>query len=495
MLWAGRAPGWRWLLAHELRMGWRGAGGKGIWVLIAAIAIFWTFGHLAGWLLMRNPARLLAGGALVTAGVVTWFVMLLVVATAFGLSIIALFERGDLDLLLSSPIAPRTVLAVRGMAVAVQSLGFFALFWIPFANGAIAHGYWRLLATYPVLFALGLGAVACAFASTLALVRVYGARRARIIAQIAGAFLGAAIFLAMQAFNFLPRWTQVKVIAWSRGDAGQSLIGPDSMLWWPFRALMGDAVPFLAVIAICVGAFMAVVVRAERLFLDGSREAVVAPARREARSRAFRSGLSRVVIAKEMRLILRDPKLITGMALQVLYLLPLFFLLLRKDSAHALLAPTIVLVASSLAGNLAFLTVSGEESPDLVGSAPVSRERVLWLKVVAAISIPLAICIPFVAYYAMVSLAASLAFAACLTGALGSSAAVQIWTQKPGSARDLRKRAQSSKLVNLMEFFSSMGWAAACYLLLRGWWWFALATIALGLVAPAIAWMIRRSGD
>ena len=492
MRWAGRAPGWRWLLAHELRMGWRGAGGKGIWVLIVAVAIFWIFGHVAGWLVMSDPARLMAGGPLVTAGIVTWFVMLLIAATAFGLSIIALFERGDLDLLLSSPIPPRTVLAVRGMAVAVQSLGFFALFWIPFANAAIAHGHWRLAATYPVLAAFGLGAVACAFASTLALVRAFGARRARTIAQIGGAFLGAAIFLAMQAFNFLPRFTQLRIIAWSRGDAGQSLIGPDSVLWWPFRALMGDALPFIVVTALCVGAFVAVVVRAERLFLDGTREAVAAPARRAVTTRAFRSGLSHVVIAKEMRLIARDPKLISGMLLQVLYLLPLFFLLLRKDSAHALLAPTILLVASSLAGNLAFLTVSGEESPDLVGAAPVSGERILWLKVVAAMLIPLAICIPFAVYYTTVSLAASALFAACLTGALASSAAVQVWTQKPGSARDLRKRAQSSKLVNLVEFFSAIGWAGACYLMLRGSWW-SIAAVAFGRVAPALAWLVRRS--
>ena len=494
MRWAGRAPGWRWLLAHELRMGWRGMGGAGLWVLAIAIAVFWAFAHVAGWLVMRNPARLLAGGAVVTAGIATWFVMLLIVATAFGLSIIALFERGDLDLLLSSPIAPRTVLAVRGMAVAVQALGFFAIAWIPFANGAIAHGHWELLATYPVLLAFGLGAVACAFASTLALVRAYGARRARTIAQIAGAFLGAAIFLSMQAFNFLPRWTQLKLIRWTRGDAGQSIVGPDSVLWWPFRALMGEALPFTAVMATCVGAFIVVIVRAERLFLDGSREAVVHAARPVAPAGAFASGLPRVVIAKEMRLILRDPKLITGMLLQVLYLLPLFFLLLRKDSVHALLAPTIVLVASSLAGNLAFLTVSGEESPDLVGSAPVSRERVLWLKVVAAMLIPLAICVPFLAYYATVSAASWAIFAACLTGALASSAAVQVWTQKPGSARDLRKRAQSSKLVNLMEFFGAAAWAGACYLMFGGSWW-AIAAIAVGLVAPLAAWLLRRSRD
>src|SRR5262249_30648401 len=103
---AARAPGWRWLLAHELRLSWRAQGGKGVWFLLAVLTIFLAFGHVAAWFAMRDPSRLVAGGAIVTGGVATWFVVLLIVATAFGLSIVALFERNDLDLLLSSPIPP-----------------------------------------------------------------------------------------------------------------------------------------------------------------------------------------------------------------------------------------------------------------------------------------------------------------------------------------------------------------------------------------------------
>ncbi len=489
---AGRAPGWRWLLAHELRLGWHGSGGKGIWLLITLLAVFWAFAHVGAWWGMRHASKLMAGAPLVTAGLVTWFVILLIAAAAFSLAVIALFERGDLDLLLSSPIRPRTVLAVRGIAVAIQSLGAFALLWIPFANGAVLNGYWQALAAYPMLLGLGLAATAGAFAATLALVRVFGARRAKTVAQIGGAFLGAAIFLAMQAFNFLPRTTQRDVIAWSRGDAAQSAIGPDSVLWWPFRALMGDPMPFVAMMALCIGVFVLVMIRTERLFLEGTRETVTAPSRHATGMREFHGGLGRVVVAKELRLIARDPRLISQMLLQVLYLLPLFFILVSKDGAQALMAPTILLIASTLAGNLAWMTVSGEESPDLVGSAPVSRERILWLKLVAALAIPLAICTPFLVYFATLSAAALLAFALCLAGTLASCAVVQIWAGRPGSGRDLRKRAQASKLLNLVEFFAAGGWAGACYLMIRGSWW-TIAAIAFALVAPATAWLVRRA--
>ncbi|HUQ29808.1 MAG TPA: hypothetical protein VM051_14525 [Usitatibacter sp.] len=488
---AGSAPGWRWLLAHEFRLGWRGGGGRGFWVLATLIAIFWAITHVAGWLLMRDPSRLTAGAPLVYAGLATWFVMLLIAATAFSLAVIALFERGDLDLLLSSPIRPRTVLAVRGIAVALQSLGIFALFWIPFVNGALLHGHWQVLASYPVLAALGLLASAAAFAATLSLVRAFGTRRAKTVAQIGGAFLGAAIFLAMQSFNILPRETQQGIVAWSRSDAAQSLIGPDSVLWWPFRALMGEALPFAAVMALGLGAFLLVVVRAERLFLEGMRETMTSPARRATKAAAFRGGLARVVVAKELRLLVRDPKLISQMLLQILYLLPLFFILVRKDSAQHLMAPTIILIASTLAGNLAWMTVSGEEAPDLVGTAPVSRQRILWLKVVAALTIPLAICIPFLAFFATISATVFVSFAACLAGTLASCAVVQIWAEKPGSGRDLRKRAQSSKLLGVVEFFSAGGWAGACYLMMQDSWW-ALGAMALALVAPVVAWTVGR---
>jgi ABC-2 type transport system permease protein len=491
--WAGRAPGWRWLLAHELRLGWRGTSHAAAWFLAAILVLFWIAAHFGAYFGMRLWPRLMTGTPLAIAGAATWFAMFLIAATAFALCVIAIFERGDLDLLLSSPIPPRTVLAVRGIAIAVQSLGIFAVLWIPFANGAVVNGRWQALASYPVMAAMGLGAAAAAFAATLTLVRALGVRRAKTAAQVLGALVGAGLFLVMQSFNFLPRESQRELVAWSRGDAAQSLIGPDSLLWWPFLALMGDPLPAIAVMVVGLGGFCLVIVRAERTFLAGTREVVAAPARRAPAAGKFRSGLARIVFVKELRLIVRDPRLITQMLLQVLYLLPLFFVLARKGSAHMVLGPTIVLVAASLAGNLAWMTVSGEESPDLVGSAPVSKERVLWLKVAAALAIPLALCAPFAGYYATLSAGDFASFTFCLAGAFVCAAVVQIWTAKPGSPRDLRKRAQASKLVNLVEFFSAAGWAAACYLFMRGWWYWAVPCLGLGLLAPLTAWLVGRA--
>jgi ABC-2 type transport system permease protein len=448
--------------------------------------------HLGAWFLMRSPERLVQGQAIVVAGLATWFFLLFALAAAFALAVVALFERGDLDLLLSSPIAPRTVFAVRGLGVALQCVGTIALFWLPFAHGAVMHGHWRMLAAYPVLASAGLGVTALAFAATLALVRAFGVRRAKVIAQVLGAVAGAAIFLATQAANIVPADWQRELVAWMRSDAAQAWIGPGSVLWFPTRAMFGDPLAVIATVVLGVGLFAGATVLFERRFLEGTRESDVPVVRRRrgAGLRGFRSGLPSIVILKELRLLWRDPRLISQTLLQVLYLIPLVFVGLRHGKTSEILASVVILIGATLAGNLAWMTVSGEEAPDLIGSAPVRKQAVLWLKVAAALVFPVAICIPFLILDALQTWSAVAIFGVCLVGALAASAVVQAWNARPGSGRDLRKRMQSGKLVNLVEFVGAAGWAGACFAFLHGTAW-GLAGIVAGVAAPAVAWAVR----
>jgi ABC-2 type transport system permease protein len=486
-----RAPGWPWLLAHELRLSWRSAKASLVSFTVI-VGIFWVLLHVAGWFLMRSPQHLVQGQAVVVTGLITWFLLFFALATAFGLAVVALFERGDLDLLLSSPIPPRTVFAVRGLGVALQSVGILVLLWSPFADGAAMHGHWRMLAGYPVLAAAGLGATALAFAATLALVRAFGVRRAKVIAQVLAAVVGAGIFLASQAANMVPGDWQRGLVAWMRSDAAKAWLGPESALWFPARAMFGDPVAAIAMLAAGVGLFTAVIVLFERRLLEGTRESEgpIVRRRRGAGLRAFRSGLGTIVVVKELRLLWRDPRLISQTLLQVLYLFPLVFVGLRHGRTMEILAAAVILITTTMAGNLAWMTVSGEEAPDLIGAAPVAKQGVLWLKVAAALVAPVALGIPFLVVYAMQSWSAAVIFTICFAGALTSSAVVQAWNARPGSGRELRKRMQSGKLANLVEFVGTAGWASACFALLHGTAW-GLAGIAVGLAAPALAWLRR----
>ncbi len=381
---------------------------------------------------------------------------------------------------------------MRGLGVALQCVGLVALFWLPFANAAAMHGHWRMLAGYPVRTALGLGVTALAFAATLALVRAFGVRRAKVIAQVLGALAGAAIFLVSQTSNIVPGDWQRDLMAWMRSDAAQAWIGPRSVLWFPARAMFGDPVSVVVMVVLGAGLFAGIAVLFERRFLEGTRESD-APAvrrRRGAGLRDFRSGLATIVVLKELRLLWRDPSLISQTLLQVLYIIPLVFVGLRHGKTGEILAAVVILISTTMAGNLAWMTVSGEEAPGLIGSAPVTKQLVLWLKVAAALVAPVALCIPFVVLYAMQSWSDAAIFALCLVGALASSAVIQAWNARPGSGRDLRKRVQSSKLANLVEFLGTAGWAGACFALMHGTAW-GLVGLVVGVAAPALAWALK----
>jgi ABC-2 type transport system permease protein len=451
--------------------------------------------HVAAYAFLRrfDPDAALARGA-GAAIVASAFVLLLVLSSAFGLAAHALFTRGDLDLLLSSPVPVANVYAARGVVVGIGAVATVAVFLLPFANVAPLHGHWRALAAYPVLAAIGLACAALAFAATFALVRAFGLRRARVIAQVAGALAGGAMVLAMQAQAILPRSAREGFAAWMSSDAVAWWLSRDSPLLWPLRGLWGEALPALGTVAAAVALF-ALVIRATTPSFAAAATQPPVPAAgsrpRSAAARRFRSGVARIVIAKELTLIARDPLLIAQTLLQVVYMVPLFLILLRNSQPPALMAAALVMLAMSLAGSLAWMTVSGEESPDLLGSAPVSLERVRWLKAAAAVLPVAVLALPFLAWFAIELPRAALVLAPCLAAGLFSSAVVQVWTAKPNPRRDLRVRHKQGFLVNLAELLSATGWALVCYLAITRvgeWYWGA----ALALVSPAVAWISAR---
>ena len=490
-MWRLRPPGLAWLLANEMRVGWRSSGairsriiaGLGITIIVLA--------HVGAYAFMRgfDPHALVARAAppLIVGSAFTLFVVL---SSAFALATHVLWARGDLDLLFSSPVPVANLYAARGLFVAIGAVGTVALFVAPLANMGPFHGKWGMLAVYPVLLAIGLACAAIAFASTFVLVRWLGPRRARVAMQLAGAFLGVALLLVMQLQAFLPRSTRVRLADGFDEAMGGWWLSAESPLLWPLRAATGDSLPAMVVIAAGLVLYAVVVRSTTASFAALAQHAPSATpdAKRGTWSRAtFRTGLARIVIAKELALIARDPSLIAKTLLQVVYLLPLFLVLVRKSQPFALMAAGLVMLAMSIAGTLAWMTVNGEESPELLDSAPVSAERVRWLKAAAALLPVGALLVPFVAWSALESLRDTAVLVSCLAGGLASSAVVYVWGEAPRGKRDLRLRYKANFFHRLAELASSGGWAGTCYLLISGGSGVAW-TLALGLVAPAAAW-------
>ncbi len=378
----GSAP---WLLRHELRLAWRRwrAGGRQVATTAAAVLIAALVQvaclFLARWLI---DARLPETAWLAGATAVLAFAGLMMLAQALRIAIEGLYERHDLDWLLTSPIPLRRVLAARMAAAVVRVAGTWLLLLVgPLAVGLAVNGRPGALAAYPVLLALALLMTAAGTASAVLLVSLLGLRRARGVVSGLVVVTTSAGFLAGQSHTMLTPAQREALLGalLVRHGAGAA--------WLPARAMLGEPGPLLLVVAVAV-AVAALTARAlERRFASGAAHDPAARTRRAARHQAaprFRAGAGRALLHKEMRLLRRSPGLLGRTLSQMVYLLPALLPLLRGAKETLLVAAVAtVFVTGEVARILISATISGDGAADLARSAPVPPRGVRRAKVQA----------------------------------------------------------------------------------------------------------------
>jgi ABC-2 type transport system permease protein len=161
------------------------------------------------------------------------------------------------------------------------------------------------------------------------------------------------------------------------------------------------------------------------------------------------------MFAKEARLLRRDPQLAFTIVLRLIYLVPIALPAFTHGRGPPLLPALAfagVLIAGQLVGSLAWLTVSGEDSPDLIAVAPVEKRAAERAKLAAALLIaaPFALILPLA--IALVSLPAAM-IALAMTGACGLAAGmVELKFQRPAPRKAFGNRRQGSFLIGLLTF-------------------------------------------
>lgn len=477
--------------------------GVSLWVVLHG-AIWMIFAATSGKSTFSLPPKVFA-----LIGAITWFVISLMLSQAIIGAVRALFERGDLDLLLASPMPPRTVLIVRGIGIAVTTLAFYLFIFVPFANVGLFTGRAQLMAIYPALLAIGLFVSGLGILLTLTLVRLIGARRARVAAQILGALVGAIMFLLSQFQTLFGEKTRAYLAdSISRAMEPGNALAADSILWYPFRALLGEPIPLLVTFVVGCGFFCLIVSMMTKRFLAGTQESVIGSTNKRnvaisaaEKSRYFRGGVLRNVLFKEWRLISRDPHLISQTLLQILYLLPLVFVVFRTGGQVWYAIPGGIMLAATLAGSIAWITVAAEDAPELVASSPVMLSRIRLMKALSAM-IPVWVLIAPMFFYLVVTKPLwGIVFGVCAACATLGAGLMQIWYPRKGDRKGMQKRGKSDPLINFIEFFSAAGWAGASITLIAGpsWTFFLLpVALAFALAGPALAWALgraRREGD
>jgi ABC-2 type transport system permease protein len=508
-----------WLLRHELRMfAYNNAGKVGKdgrrSLRSASVAIWLVFFCViqlaAVWLVRKVGDRIdgLPPEAAIAATLLLFAFATLMMSMGLRSSVEALFERNDLDLLMSSPLPTRSIFTVRLGAVVIAIAAVYLFFLAPFAHAGLLLGHFRWLGIYPTIISMALLAGSLSMLLTLALVRMIGIRRTRVTAQILGALSGAFIFLCTQAYNsgFTPaRERLMETVAPLLAPGGTLAV--DSLAWAPGRALLGSLWPSLAMLALGLAAVAFTIAATHRFFALGVQQAAGAgrAARRPAGATrfAFRHGVFINIALKEWRSVLRDPQLISQILLQLLYLLPLFAVVfVKNDRPLAAIAFGLCFFMSSLTGSLGWLCVAAEDAPDLLKAAPVDMRRIRQAKFVAMVLPPLALAAPVLGWAIAGAPAQGAMTAIAVTGAIVTAGLIVFWTGKPGNRADFARRAKGNLLGVLLESFSSFAWAGGIFATLTPYsarYDQEMFHLALGLCAATVAvslglaWIIART--
>src|SRR5581483_7635684 len=162
----------------------------------------------------------------------------------------AFYARSDLDLILSSPVAARKVFAVRIAAMGFSVVVMAALLASPVINVLIVRGGVGWLGAYGVVIAMGATAAALAVGLTVALFRLIGPKRTRLVAQIMAAVIAAAFVIGLQVAAILSYGTISRVAVLQSKTVVTHAPDVDSLVWWPARAAFGDIVPLVGVLAL-----------------------------------------------------------------------------------------------------------------------------------------------------------------------------------------------------------------------------------------------------
>ena len=457
------APGsFAWLVRHEIRLAWRNRRQKSATRIIGYLFIagYFAFGCWIAWLLRDVPIQ---WGGWAGIGVLAGCVVILSFTTTQAMlgSQQTLYESGDLDLMLTAPIAPRTVLLAKLSGIAGTVLLTYLMLLLPALLPIAVLGHPQLLGVIGVLAALAFTATAIGITLTLTLARIAGPRAARTVGQIAAAILGGAVFIGSQILSHSDRRQSSVMVLFEQFRAAG--LGTHGLSGIPGRAAFGDPLALALMLGVGIALFAGTGIVLQRRFLTGYQDAGMRLAQRtRARSapasRLFHAGLFRSIFAKEWRLLLRDPALAFQIVLRLVYMMPILYFFAR--GGQTMVAPalgfTSVLIATQLTGSFAWLAVSGEDAPDLITVAPIPKTEIDIAKLMAALAMaaPLGVIMPIV--IAVHSIPAALVTLIMTAIGGGLAGLVELKLGKPGQRAKFARRRQGSMVAGLLSLLISV---------------------------------------
>ena len=375
------------ILANDLRLFIRGRSkSKSKWSLgVAGSVVLIALLHLPAYAVFANVGSTASsrGGA----ELLCVFTIALVSMSALTRSLEILYDRGDLPMLLASPVPARIVLLTRLCDVALTTLLGTAAIVFPIVDTAIYFfgGRWAWAWLAWVCATLALSPVGVLV--TLWTIQRIGAQRARTALQVLSITIGLFAMLAMQ----LPNCTR------RAGGAGPSIepwhYFDISVLQVFVKAAGGDLVWLFALASSAIG-FQVLAWRGlGKSFTSGAQAAVAdlgggrSGASSETAALAWQGAFSRTrrpaLVKKELRTLLRDPLLLARCSMQIVSLIPALIGVMLANRAIGFASLALVggpIAAITLAATMTFT----DEGHEFAAASPTARSELVASRTIAA---------------------------------------------------------------------------------------------------------------
>ncbi len=493
-----------WLVRHELRLWWREASTKGLSKRVILISGGFSV-LLLGWLwftlgtVREVLPKVFPSSVGFWFAVAVWvFAFLFALREAMAQSSTAIFDRGDLDLLIASPMPSKAIFTSRLLGIAISTFLSFSLFVIPYSIAVLLFGFYSLLGIYPALISISLIAASLGMILSLWLTRVLGAKRARSFVD----FLSIVVSSLFVLLSQLPNLLKIYQLQLPKTLLESPIFLQKSLLWFPARALYSDpsAVCFSLVFSTSLFWFTSEFLN--RWFLSSTQQTVVEKTKAPKHFAPFSSNLNALLLKKEWKLILRNPYLLSRTFLPILLLIPLILASvggMRLIALGSLLTMGTVLIGSQFATALTIMSVSAEEAPDLLKSSPISGVRIRQFKLLAALIPSWLLVTPLFVFMGFQKMSVILPVLVFL-GATTCTVILRLWNTRPIPLAQLmgrkRENLPSADIwLSIAEVIANFAWLAVAFFAPTSSWFFSgLPLVVIGVIGTASYFRSRAIG-
>ena len=505
-----------WLARHQIRLSWRlGRLGKKIpsWLKPVFTILFVAFLSFTMGYGIAKAFEAAAGDykqISSLAGAIILTLMISGISMNMMGSFMTITEKGDLDLLLSSPIPPHRFVAARLISSAWRGFCIYAGFATIFFGASIVMISPMFASIYVVVAGFAILDAALTYMIARQALLWFGLRNGRRAIITLGA---VGVLVGLFGYQMVSSSGSLGQLAAKEDDPNASLVllhdwvvALTSNLSWLGGTILGDWLGALvfpvagAVVSAAVLHFAGKRYDQDVAFLNGQNDHAPHKARK-AHARQFRRPALVMVFHKEWLSLTRDPLFVSQLIVPLFTMVPFLGFVwnaMANPEEQSEMAPVMgavfaaitVFNVTMLTSSLAWLTASVEEARDLLQASPLDPKIILQGKVLAA-SGPAIIELFLVA--ALVAWAwpvAALTILVMGTATCAGACVIEFSRPRPTKRPKMTQRPDRSLVAVLFGLGLGILWACAAGLAAAKivWW---LLPAALAITISYVAWATR----